>query len=280
MIWSPAADLQATKLNHFMTTILHLTDLHLLSDADARLKGVPTRETLRDVLQHARESGREFDAVVVTGDCSHDEQRPSYEAMRELLGDLIDRCLFVPGNHDDRTLLRDVFEDRIDDEGAEWITFSQSIAGWRLIGLDSHWPGQVEGRIEPAQLDWLRDELHRVSPQPCGLFLHHPIVPVGCEWLDRIGLVEPEPLLQIIAANPHVGFVCAGHVHHASEVICGETAYYTTPSTGIQFLPVGTEAAFAAIPPGYRVIELEGDRFTTAVHQLAELRHPPTVGPG
>lgn len=260
-----------------MSTILHLTDLHLLADADALLKGVPTRETLRLVLAQARESGREFDAIVITGDCAHDEQRPSYVALRELLGDWGERCLFVPGNHDDRALLRDVFGDRIANAEAEWITFSESVAGWRLIGLDTHWPAQVEGRIEPEQLDWLQGELRSCGTHPCGLFLHHPPVPIGCEWLDRIGLVDPEPVLRIIRENPHVRFACAGHVHHASEVRLSETVFYTTPSTGIQFLPVGTEPAYAALPPGYRVIELDGERHTTTVHRLPELRYPPAA---
>jgi len=258
-----------------MPALLHLTDLHLLADADARLKGVPTRETLRLVLEHALASGREFAAVVVTGDCSHDELPSSYAALRELLGDLVDRCLFVPGNHDDGAILREVFEDRIGTDHSERITFSQSVAGWRLIGLDSHWPAQVAGRIDPDQLDWLREELETSAPQPCGVFLHHPPVPVGCEWLDSIGLLDPAPLLQLVREHPHVHFVCAGHVHHESETRRGETAFYTTPSTGVQFLAKGSEPAYAAIPPGYRVIELDGDAFTTSVHRLPRLQFPP-----
>ena len=107
------------------------------------------------------------------------------------------------------------------------------------------------------------------------LFLHHPPVTVDCEWLDRIGLMEPEPLLRIIAGNPNVRFVCAGHVHHASQTTLGQTTFYTTPSTGIQFLPRGIEPAYEAIPPGYRIIEVDDGEFATDVARLPELRYPP-----
>ena len=155
------------------------------------------------------------------------------------------------------------------------VVFSEPVAGWQLIGLHTHWSGEVAGRIETAQVEWLRCELDRIGDRPCGLFLHHPPVPVGCEWLDLIGLREPEPLLELIGRHPNIAFLCAGHVHHESEQLLGTTMFYTTPSTSVQFVAEGTEPSYAAIPPGYRVIELDGRSFETTVRRLPELRYPP-----
>ena len=70
--------------------ILQLTDLHLFSDPAAILKGVPTRESLVDVLRYVRQgiqSGKwTFSHFVITGDLAHDEQHVTYEMLNELLG--------------------------------------------------------------------------------------------------------------------------------------------------------------------------------------------------
>ena len=40
--------------------ILQLTDLHVFKDPEVRLKGIPTRELLEDVVRHIVESGQTF----------------------------------------------------------------------------------------------------------------------------------------------------------------------------------------------------------------------------
>ena len=47
------------------------------------------------------------------------------------------------------------------------------------------------------------------------------------------------------------------------------------PSTGLQFSPDSEEALFVTEPPGYRVIELDGDACTTSVVRLPETRFAP-----
>jgi hypothetical protein len=50
----------------------------------------------------------------------------------------------------------------------------------------------------------------------------------------------------------------------------------TVPSTGLQFSPVSDVAEFVTAPPGYRVIELGDDGYSTAVVRLPEARYAPT----
>lgn len=256
------------------TRILQLTDLHLFADADERLKGVPTRQTFADVLQHVDEHEGRFDHVILTGDLTHDERLKTYEAVRALLGEQIDRCRIIPGNHDDRGLIRQVFPDVVGG-GEGRLTFSFPAGGWRLIGLDSHVPGSVPGRIDAAQLAWLRDELKAHETEPTALFVHHPPIPVGVAWLDRIGLEEPEELCRLIENSPQVAVVAAGHVHHEFAGRLGNAAVYTAPSTGLQFLPAGDESAYDIQPPGYRVFRFDGETCETRVGRLPEVRFPP-----
>jgi len=134
--------------HHMTTKILQLTDLHLMADRNAALKGVRTRDSLIDVLRFARQRSQagewNFDYILLTGDLAHDQQLATYEDLRELLGDWVSRCRLIPGNHDDRTLIRKVFPELVT-ASAEFINFSVETADWRLIGLDSHVDGEVHG---------------------------------------------------------------------------------------------------------------------------------------
>ena len=256
--------------------ILQLSDLHLFADPDGLLNGIPTRALLRDVLAHVEASGLEPDHVVVTGDHTHDERAETYAAVRELLTPYLDRLHQVPGNHDDRAMLREGFADEIGGEGAERVTFAFEADGWACLGLDTHIPGKVGGRIGSDQLEWVRSELRDSQARGAILFMHHPPVELGLTWLDRIGVEDKAALHELLAVEPRIRLVACGHVHHESSHRVGAAEVVTVPSTGLQFSPVNNEAEFVTAPPGYRVIELDGDAYTTSVVRLPEARFSPT----
>lgn len=241
-----------------MTTfILQLSDLHVFAQPGQVVRGVPTRESLIEVLEKVRATGLVFEQVVVSGDLTHDEQRETYLVVRELLEEWLDRCHVIPGNHDDRALIREVFGDQAggSDDG---ICFSTTVAGWRLIGIDTHVPGSVPGRVAPAMLEWLAAELDRHAREPTILFAHHPPVPVGSAWLDAIGLLDPEPFRELIRRSRQVRVVSCGHVHQEFCGRLGEAVVMTVPSTGVQFTPLVATSRVDAIAPGFRVFALDG----------------------
>jgi Icc protein len=274
--------------------LLHLTDCHLFADQGATLKGVPTRAAFVETLGEARRRFPECHRVVISGDLAHDEIEPTYQALRELLGDWVDRCRLLPGNHDNRAAMRQVFGDIVprlihgeqrQEEGP--IVFSEPLGRWRLIGLDSHVPGEVPGRVSPAQLKWMQEDLYLHADSPTVLFLHHPPVLIGTEWLDAIGLLEPQRLIQIIHAAPQVRLVCCGHVHMEHESAIGAATFVSTPSMVLQFKPRGRQGELDSIPPGFRVIELADDFadpatavFQTRVVRLDRLTYPPQANEG
>lgn len=255
--------------------ILQLSDLHLFADPDELLFGIPTRTLLRDVLAHIEASGLEPDHVVVTGDHTHDELPETYAAVRELLAPYLDRLHQVPGNHDDRARMRERFPDRIDGTGSERITFSFEADGWLCLGLDTQVPGEVEGRLGDEQIEWVRSLVGERQPRGAVLFMHHQPVELGIAWLDRIGVEDSALLHELLIAEPRIRLVCCGHVHHESSHRVGAADVVTVPSTGLQFSPVSDETEFVADPPGYRVIELDGDACTTSVVRLPETRFSP-----
>lgn len=259
-----------------MARIVQLTDLHLFADARARLFGIPTRETLVDVLAHLRAHAGHVDHLVVTGDHAHDERAGTYDTLRELLGPWHDRLWQVPGNHDDRARLRAAFPDRITGTGARPVRFAYRVERWLCVGLDTQVPGEVGGRLDGEQVGWLRERLDEHDPEAVALFLHHPPVALGCPWLDAIGLEGRELLAELLEADSRFRLVCCGHVHHESTTRLGAATVVTTPSTGLQFDPTGASAAFAGAPPGYRVVDLDGDAWSTHVVRLPVARFAPT----
>ncbi|MEQ9408413.1 MAG: phosphodiesterase [Fuerstiella sp.] len=255
--------------------ILQLTDLHVFAEPNTRLKGIPTRECLQDVVAWVQQQQAEFDHVIVTGDHTHDERPESYAAVQQILAPWADRLWQIPGNHDDRAVLRSVFGERIAGAADARVNFSFRSGDWLFLGLDSHLPGQVPGAIGPEQMEWLTAQL-AAADKPCvALFVHHPPMNVGSEWMDAIGLQDRTRLQQVIRDTPKIRFVCCGHVHHEFTGAIGQTQVFSTPATGLQFDPAGAVPNFATAAPGCRVVEIDGPQFSTYVVRLPEIRYTP-----
>jgi 3',5'-cyclic-AMP phosphodiesterase len=237
--------------------IIQITDLHLFADPTAELKGICTRERLERVLAALREELSRAELLIVTGDLAHDERLETYAALRELLADWFPRVRVLPGNHDDRGFMRQVFGDIVLAAG-ERNVFVESAGKWRLIGLDSQIPVAVAGELGLTQRGWLEEQLI-ASPQPTVLFLHHPPVGVGSSWLDEIRLSDAPALWQLLDRFPQVKIFCTGHIHQEMMVRHSLTVVLTTPSTAVQFRPETESLVVDDLPPGYRILELEDD---------------------
>lgn len=255
--------------------IVQITDLHLFRDPDAFLYGIPTRESLRDVLDHiGRHAGR-VDHLVITGDHSHDDLPDTYEALRQMLAPWLDRLWQLPGNHDDRAVLRSAFSDRVAGTGSERISFAFPAGEWLCLGLDTQVSGEVAGRFDEQHLAWIDARLREDESQAVVLFMHHPPVATRLGWLDRIGLEGKELLQQLLVGEPRIRLVCCGHIHHELSQRIGAVEVVATPSTGLQFSPTSETALFVQEPPGYRVLELGANGYATRVVRLSEAGYAP-----
>lgn len=238
--------------------LIQLTDLHLWADPLGEVRGVRTRETFERVLAAAIPFLDSADRLIITGDLTHDEQLATYEFLRERLQPWISKLRVIPGNHDDRTLLRTVFADRVMACG-ERIVFHDQVAGWQLIGLDSHVPGSLHGELGPDQTEWLVERCRSQPAAPTCLFLHHPPIAVHSAWLDRIGLADAATLREAAAALPQIQAVVCGHIHQELTAVQQGVLYLAAPSTGVQFRPQTDALEVDSLAPGFRVLDLEPD---------------------
>lgn len=251
--------------------IVQLTDFHLHDDPEELSWGIPTRETFGEVLGRVRAEFADAEFFVLTGDLTHEGSESAHEELRRQLGDLLLRCRLVPGNHDHPDFLRQFFPEVVAPKNGP-LTFSEPAGHWRLIGLDTQLPGEVGGRLGTDQLDWLRAELATHSSEPTVLFLHHLPIGTASPWLDRIGLEDAAALGKLFVAAPQVRLICTGHIH---QELCGTLAgadVLATPSTGVQFRPDTEVPEGDPIPPGFRVLELGDDFYTTRIIRLDSAR--------
>ena len=256
-----------------MTTILQLSDPHLMSDPQGRLKNVPTYESLKQVIQFARTSCSNPDHVVISGDLSHEHTVAGYELLRDLLGDWVERALVIPGNHDDRGGMRQVFS-QVPGRSDEEVWFQQVIGDWQLIGLDSHVPGQVYGELSNTMLTQLNSWLAN-SDRPTVIFLHHPPASVMSHWIDQIGLQNPVPLADVLHQHAHVKGLFCGHIHQVFQGEFAGVEFSSAPSTAFQFKPGTVKMQLDELPAGFRIIELQ-ERVASQVVRLDELSFTPS----
>lgn len=253
--------------------LVQLTDLHLLESPGGRVRKVDVRAGFERLLRAARRYEPEY--YVLTGDLADDGKKGSYEALRELLGDVADQTVVLPGNHDDPTLLRALFRGQ---EGAPGrVGFTFHAGGWHVIGVDTKVTGRVLGRIGPEQLTWLDRELS-AGVEPAILFLHHPPIRVGTHWLDASRLADAEQLGELARQHVRLRIIACGHAHMDFSGRLGGSEVFVTPSTAFQFVAgswwprIGGRRGQGT---GFRVFDLAEPHSTEVVFADSSTTNPP-----
>ena len=222
------------------TIVVQVSDLHLREGAD----GVGPAERLERALAQVSTLQPYPDAVLVSGDVVDTPSRAAYEQARELLGALGLPVHVIPGNHDDRDMLRahlgpeaagaggGGYEGERSGNGAP-VNFAVTCGGLRLVGCDTTQPGQDGGALGAEQLDWLDETLGHEPQTPTLLAMHHPPVLTGVRVMDAIALAPADraPLEAMLEANPQVQAITCGHVHTTMSTSFAGRPLLICPST-------------------------------------------------
>lgn len=234
--------------------LLQLTDPHYLADPNGLLKGVHTRSSFRHVLESALAQGPRPDAILLTGDVTQDGSRAGYLAIREDLSRAGLPVWSLPGNHDDPAVMAEI----LGEPPFEYCA-PQRVGPWLLTMVDT-WDGdRGGGRIGDAGLEALDWQLGASDAEHALVCLHHQPTPVGCAWLDSVGLDDGPALMTLVGSHPRVRGLLWGHVHQTFDEQRGSLRLMSTPSTCFQFVPRQDEFEVDVLPPGYRRIRLHAD---------------------
>lgn len=167
------------------------------------------------------------DLVLVTGDLTHDSEKPGEPAarmkrFREIAARLqVGAVHVIPGEHDagldGGALFRDVF-------GPTWYSFDHR--GVHFIGLDN--VSRAKPEVGPGQIAWLKQDLARFpTTAPIVVFTHRPLFDLKPEW--EWFTSDGDDVMNALAPYENVT-VLYGHIHRHHEHATGGARHYAARS--------------------------------------------------
>jgi 3',5'-cyclic AMP phosphodiesterase CpdA len=235
--------------------LVHLSDVHI---HDQPIGGSDPVEQFRRCLGHVERRFSDADAIVLTGDLTHDGRTASYERLRELLAASPLKVHLLLGNHDHRGRFRASFPDHPADENG-FIQQVVDAGGYRLIMLDTCEGGTHVGRLCDKRQAWLSDRLRqaRRDAMPVLLFMHHNPMPVGIWAADVLSLADGEALRGILREyRDVVRHIFFGHTHYSLSGALEGIAFSAPRSTNHPLWPeLGERRRFGygPIAPNYNL---------------------------
>ncbi len=207
--------------------LVQLSDLHLRAGA----QGAGPAQRLERALAAVAALEPRPRAVLLSGDLADVPSAEAYRQARVLLGALGLPLHAIPGNHDDRDLLRAQFPDAAS-PGAP-VHFQAVCGELRVVGCDTTVPGSDAGELGEQELRWLADTLAEQRHAPTLLALHHPPVLTGVRSMDSIALSggSRAALEELLASHPQVLATTCGHVHTAMVSTFADRPLLICPST-------------------------------------------------
>lgn len=247
--------------------LIQISDLHLREEpGDILCSDVVTDDSLRRVLDDILEREGPGRAVLATGDLVQDPAIAAYRRLRDTLVDYPFDFACLPGNHDDPALMKAHLRapNLVVDGGV-------GLGSWRVILLDSSFPGHPYGRLGEGGITRLRDALVQAEEPHVLLALHHHPVAVRSPWIDRMALTDSAAFFNVIKSESRVRAVVFGHVHQEVDLVQSGVRFLGTPSTCVQFAPRTLTMSLDGREPAYRWLDLLDDGcIETGVRYLSE----------
>lgn len=216
--------------------IAQITDTHLQANGDLLKGKIDSVAALEASVSHVNELTPRPDLVLATGDMVNNPSPEDYAALRRILDGLSMPVYVIPGNHDDRTMMRNAFADKGYLPDGPFLQYTVEDYPLRLIGLDTTIPEQLGGEICHERRQWLAERLSEQPNRPTLIFMHHPPFPTGITFMDRPPFIEAEDLERVIAGHGHIERVICGHCHRQMQRSWGGTVASVAPSIVFQMV--------------------------------------------
>lgn len=212
--------------------IAQITDAHITAAGTLWKGWLDTAARLREAVAELNRIAP--DLVVLTGDLVETGAPAEYAAAKAILADLAVPLRVLPGNHDNREAMRATFPD----QGWEgpFLNRAETIAGLRLVMLDTMVPGQTAGAFTGARLTWLEGTL--AGEAPTLVFAHHPPCPMGLPFMDQWPFTGEHAVAERLAGRRDILRLACGHVHAAVERHWAGTLVTAAPALSVQIPPL------------------------------------------
>ena len=257
------------------TQLTQITDLHFGETPEFTLAGIRPLDSFKAVLDAVNDAGRGDDLLLLSGDLSGTSSAESYIMLNQLLQDYGKQALWLPGNHDNVELMKKHLVNY--PPYPVW-----EMGDWGILTLDSSQSETPIGHIRDEELRLVEDRLDQLKSKSILVSMHHCPIALGCQWLDKQKVNNPDCLYELFASHSNVKLVVTGHVHQQYDGLWNNLPLYTTPSSSIQFKQHSVDFAISDQPPGYRWFDLGADgTIKTGVEFATHFgQHPDTNNAG
>jgi Icc protein len=195
--------------------IAQISDLHIKPVGQRAYQRVDTAAAAARCIKELNRFLPRPDFVIISGDLVDTPSKEAYDHLLALLSPLEFPFAAVPGNHDDRDLMRAALPD-----GYAWPSGAlhslHAIGDVDVVLVDSTTPGRDYGTLDADSLAWLEGVLAASPSRPALVFMHHPPFVTGISHMDVQNLRDASDLAAILRRHPRVRLIAAGHVHRAT----------------------------------------------------------------
>jgi 3',5'-cyclic AMP phosphodiesterase CpdA len=196
--------------------IAQISDLHVKPPGALAYRRVDTAAALTRCVAELNRLAPRPDLVVISGDLVDTPLKEAYDHLATLLAPLQIAFAAIPGNHDDRALMRAALPDQPYASATGALNSMREVGDIDVLLLDSSVPGAPHGTLDAATLAWLDATLAASSTRPALIFLHHPPFVTGIAHMDVQNLRNAADLAALVRRHPRARLVAAGHVHRAT----------------------------------------------------------------
>lgn len=247
--------------------IAQMTDIHVGFAPDEKPEELNLTR-LRATLKRLIEGPNRPDMLVLTGDITDHGDAESFAKTAELLADCPFPVLPMVGNHDSRVGLLGAFPQVVPAEGGFLHYVVEAPLGLRIICLDTLEDGRHGGAFCEARARWLAAQLAEAPDTPTLIFMHHPPVVSGIDWMDP---APDEPWMMrlhaVLEGQRQVLAIHCGHLHRPIATQFAGIPLSVTPScaplVAMDLSPIEQNAPddrelITAEPPTYALHRWDG----------------------
>ena len=257
--------------------IAQMTDIHIGFAPDEKpeeLNHVRFRATLDRLL----EGPNKPDLMVVSGDLTDHGDMESFEKAAALLAECPFPVWPMVGNHDTRESLLHAFPQVSAEDG--FVHYVIEREGLRLIMLDTIEPGRHGGAFCETRQAWLEARLSEAPDKPTLIFMHHPPVVSGIDWMDP---APDESWIQrfgaAVAGRSQILAIHCGHLHRPLATTFRGIPLHVTPSVAplvaMDLRPIDEDNPdgrdlITTEPPTYALHRWDGTNLATHYERVSD----------
>lgn len=220
------------------------------------------------------------DMLVLTGDITDHGDAASFAKTVALLAGCPFPVVPLVGNHDSREGLLGAFPQVVPADGGFLHYVIEAGLGLRIICLDTLEDGRHGGAFCEARAAWLAARLAEAPDSPTLIFMHHPPVIAGIDWMDP---APDEPwmmrLRSVLDGQSQVQAIHCGHLHRPITTQFAGIPLGVTPSVAplvaMDLTPIDQDTPddrdlITAEPPTYALHRWDGHSLVSHYERVGD----------